>query len=308
MRCLRPANCAGTGQRHKPEKVLVCELGWVHWALPQYGNRAVVFFGQGRTPQRWDGLLGGIPIKTMPLVHDGSQVVSEYVAPVYQSQDIGSPTIAGSFSDNGAGTVTLAGSGTDVWGTSDQFRFAYRSLTGDGSITALVATQTNTDPWAKAGVMIRGSLDPAAAHAFMAVTPGNGEAFQRRNTAGGASTNTQTGGGTGAAPYWVRLVRAGSTLTGYRSVDGVTWSLVGSDTVTLPTTVSIGYAVCAHTNAALSTVTFTNGSTNEGKCPARGPLRCVHLPSFSVLTRCPPPPVVVKAGGGHLSVHQLARW
>jgi YD repeat-containing protein len=194
-------------------------------------------------------------------VHDGAQVVSEYVAPVYQSQDIGSPTIAGSFSDNGAGTVTLAGSGTDVWGTSDQFRFAYRSLTGDGSITALVATQTNTDPWAKAGVMIRGSLDPAAAHAFMAVTPGNGEAFQRRNTAGGASTNTQTGGGTGAAPYWVRLVRAGSTLTGYRSADGVTWSLVGSDTVTLPTTVYIGYAVCAHTNAALSTVTFTNGST-----------------------------------------------
>jgi hypothetical protein len=54
-------------------------------------------------------------------------VVSEYTAPVFQSQDIGSPTIAGSFSDNGAGTVTLAGSGADIWGTSDQFRFAYRS-------------------------------------------------------------------------------------------------------------------------------------------------------------------------------------
>jgi hypothetical protein len=44
---------------------------------------------------------------------------------------------------------------------------------------------------------------------------------------------------------------------------------------------------------------------NEGRCPAQGPLRCVHLPSLSVPTGCPPPQIVVKAGGGHLSVHQI---
>jgi hypothetical protein len=151
------------------------------------------------------------------VVHDGAQVVAEYTAPIFQSQDIGSPTLAGSFSDNGAGTLTLAGAGADIWGTSDQFRFAYRSLTGDGTITALVSAQGNTNAWAKAGVMIRGTLDPAAANAAMLVTPGNGESFQRRTAAGGASTDTATGTGTGAAPYWVRLVRAGATITGYCS-------------------------------------------------------------------------------------------
>jgi regulation of enolase protein 1 (concanavalin A-like superfamily) len=206
------------------------------------------------------------------MVHDGAQVVAEYTAPVYQSQDIGSPTLAGSFADNGAGAITLAGSGADIWGTSDQFRFAYRSLTGDGTITAFVSSQTNTNSWAKAGVMIRGSLDPAAANAALLVTPGNGETFQRRTTAGGASTDTATGGGTGAAPYWVRLVRSGSTLTGYRSADGVTWSEVGSDTVTLPSTVYVGCAVCAHTNAALSTVIFTNISTSGAVVSTTAPV------------------------------------
>jgi hypothetical protein len=40
---------------------------------------------------------------------------------------------------------------------------------------------------------------------------------------------------------------------------------------------------------------------SEGRCPPQGPLRSVHLPSFSVPTGCPPPQIVVKAGGGHLS-------
>jgi RHS repeat-associated protein len=229
-------------------------------------------------------------------------VISEYTAPIFQSQDIGSPTLAGSFSDNGAGTVTLTGSGADIWGTSDQFRFAYRSLTGNGSITALVASQTTTDPWAKAGVMIRGSLDPAAANAALLVTPGNGETFQRRTTAGGSSTDNATGSGTGAAPYWVRLVRAGSTISGYRSVDGVTWSLVGSDTVVLPTAVYIGYAVCAHTNAALSNTTFTNLSISGAVASSAAP---VLARSYVYGSYVDEPLAIVAGSGGPTNTNYL---
>jgi hypothetical protein len=62
-------------------------------------------------------------------VHDGAQVIAEYEAPLYQSSDIGSPALAGSFSDPGTGTVTVSASGADIWNTSDQFRYAYFTLT-----------------------------------------------------------------------------------------------------------------------------------------------------------------------------------
>ena len=192
-------------------------------------------------------------------VHDGAQVIAEYEAPLYQSQDIGGPTLAGSFSDSTTGTITVAASGNDIWNNADQFRYAYFTLTGNGSIIARVTTQTNTDPWAKAGVMLRDSLAAGSKHAFMCITPGNGAAFQRRTSTGGGSDNNHTGGGSATVPYWVRLTRSGTTVSGHRSVDGVTWTLVGSDTVSFTSqTVYAGLAVTSHTNGAVSTATFTN--------------------------------------------------
>ena len=105
-------------------------------------------------------------------VHDGAQVIAEYEAPIYQSQDIGGPSLAGSFSDSTTGTITVAASGNDIWNNADQFRYAYFTLTGNGSIIAKVTTQTNTDQWAKAGVMLRDSLAAGAKHAFMMRTAG----------------------------------------------------------------------------------------------------------------------------------------
>jgi RHS repeat-associated protein len=194
-------------------------------------------------------------------VHDGAQVIAEYEAPLYQSSDIGSPALAGSFSDPGTGTVTVSASGADIWNTSDQFRYAYFTLTGDGSLTAKVTSQTNTDGWAKAGVMLRDSLAANAIHAMTCVTPGNGVAFQRRLATGGTSSNNHTGGGSAALPHWVRITRTGTTVSGYRSADGITWTLAASDTVTFSqATIYAGLAVTAHTNAAVSTATFINVS------------------------------------------------
>ena len=32
-----------------------------------------------------------------------------------------------------AGTITMSGGGTDIWNAADQFRFASKQLTGDGT-------------------------------------------------------------------------------------------------------------------------------------------------------------------------------
>ena len=95
----------------------------------------------------------------------------------WASTDAGSPEVAGSSSyDNG--TFTVDGSGSDIWADADQFQYAYQPRDGNGTITARVTAQTNTDPWAKAGIMIKQSTTAGDPYALLAVTPGNGMVFQ----------------------------------------------------------------------------------------------------------------------------------
>ena len=140
------------------------------------------------------------------------------VAPqTWQTQDIGNAGNTGYVATNGT-TFTVSGSGMDIWNNGDAFRFLYQTRTGDGQLTARVTSITPTDPWAKAGVMIRESLDSGSRHAMMALTPSHGVSFQQRVTPLGASTLTTLGPSV-APPYWVRVVRSGTTFTGYVSDD-----------------------------------------------------------------------------------------
>ena len=177
------------------------------------------------------------------------------------AQDIGSPTKAGSSSYNNTnGVYTVQGGGIDVWGTSDQFQFAYQLLSGDGIITARVVTENNTGAWAKAGVMIRNTLDANSAYDYEFMTPitNNGVACQYRSTAGGIATGNNNATGV-VAPYWVRLVRSGSTFTAYSSPDGVTWTQTGTAlSIGMNSSVYVGLAVCSTSASSLCTAIFDN--------------------------------------------------
>ena len=105
----------------------------------------------------------------------------------WTAADIGSPGLAGTASES-AGIWSISGSGTDIWDTADAFQYVAQSLTGDGEIRARVTSQTNTDPWAKAGVMIRDGSGAGAINALVAITPSNGFTFQWRSTAAGTSS------------------------------------------------------------------------------------------------------------------------
>jgi hypothetical protein len=59
-----------------------------------------------------------------------------------------------------------------------------------------------------------------------------------------------------AAPEWLKIVRAGATVSGYQSADGITWRLVGSASIAMETSVEIGLAVASHDNTVLCTATF----------------------------------------------------
>jgi hypothetical protein len=150
----------------------------------------------------------------------------------------------------------------DIEARSDQFHYVYQTLSGDGTIIARVASIENTNPWAKGGVMIRETLNSGSAEAMTFLTPGNGINFQRRLVTGGITLSTP--GPVVVAPYWVEIVRAGDTFTSYSSTDGVTWSLVGSDTIVMASDVFVGMALTSHDNTLLCTATFDNVTLTGG--------------------------------------------
>jgi regulation of enolase protein 1 (concanavalin A-like superfamily) len=172
--------------------------------------------------------------------------------PGWGTADVGVVGKTGRASATG-GTFTIAGAGDDIWGASDAFRFAYVQLRGDGTIVSRVATVQNVSAWTKAGVMIRQSLDAGAAHASLFVTPAKGIAFQRRVSAGGATIGSATAG---SAPRFVKLARAGPTITASVSFDGRTWTRVGQETLAITGPVWAGLAVSSHDATRLASVTF----------------------------------------------------
>ena len=180
----------------------------------------------------------------------------------WSSADVGATGAAGQSSFTN-GTFTVTGSGADVWGTTDAFQYAYRPLSGDGTIVARVATIQNVNSWTKAGVMIRSAASPSAAQAFMlvAASPGKGAPFQRRTADGSVSVSTP--GPLVTAPLWVKLVRTGDVITASQSADGVSWSVVGSDTFTMPVDVLVGLAVSSHVSGTPATATFDNVSVTS---------------------------------------------
>ena len=168
----------------------------------------------------------------------------------------------GSFAEGPVGTYTITASGADITGQADEFHYAYKMLTGIGSITARVMSVDDTDPWAKAGVMIRDTLEPGSKHAFACVTPGSGVASEGRSNTGGDSFTTSQAGIT--APHWVKLERdISGNFTAFHSTDGSTWVSVGTATgpdIQMSASVYIGLAVTSHNTDATCEAQFSNVS------------------------------------------------
>jgi len=179
----------------------------------------------------------------------------------WTSQDIGTPGSAGGVSVNqNSGTWTVNGGGTNVSVVMDAFQFVSRPLDGNGSITALVNSQTSTNPGVSSGVMIRSDLTAGSAFAAVVATSSNSVCFQWRQS-GGAARQTIYADGIVSTPIWVRLARLGNTVSGWFSYDGIFWVEVGAgQTVALGATAQIGLAVATTNNSDLNIGTLKNVS------------------------------------------------
>jgi regulation of enolase protein 1 (concanavalin A-like superfamily) len=144
---------------------------------------------------------------------------------------------------------------------ADDFHFVHQPSTGNATITVRVASQQDSDAWAGAGVMIKESTRSGSAYAAILVTPRHGVRMQSNFT-------TDIAAHADGLPRWLRLTRAGTTITGYTSTDGATWQKVGTVRVhALPTTAEIGLFVSSPPKVIIKRAA---GSTSVGEQPTRG--------------------------------------
>lgn len=184
----------------------------------------------------------------------------------FSNADIGgaTPTGGAAYSE---GTWKVQGGGTDMWKAGDSCQFAYKALTGNCAILAKVESVENNNPSAKAGVMMRTSLDDGAPRAWMCLS-GGGNLEQN-------APNLEVYGGTNygnkvlarsLSSYWVKLERMGNIITGYVSPDGANWAAteVGRINAPVPDTIYVGLVVCSAANGTLNTSTFSNVQITGG--------------------------------------------
>ena len=216
-----------------------------------------------------------------PVIFAASPPVVAVPSP-WQSQDVGGVLGSGASGTNSSG-FTIIGSGDGIGADNDQFQFMYQPLIGDVTITARVVANQNTGSNGMAGVMIRSSTGNDVADAVMLFDGGaQTSIFEHRADAAGLATyglktygdpgdelEAPSGGGNNngsstivsqpaSAPLWVRLVRTGNSISGYTSPDGSTWTLQGTRTVVMGSTVLVGLAVTSGTYNQLNTSTFDN--------------------------------------------------
>lgn len=199
----------------------------------------------------------------------------------WSSLEIGGGTAGTTTYSAATDSWTIKGDGAGIMGSSDQFRYVYKTLNGDGELVARVAS---IDPlvsdWSMAGVMIRVvAALPNSPFVFMGIsanTDGKDHAITLwgRTALGAPSEGTHNGAMT--PPYWVKVKRVGDTFSGHSSPDGKIWKEEYSTTAAgIPKSVAIGYAVSSSVAGKMVTAVFDRGpATASEPSPAN---KAIHV-------------------------------
>ncbi|MHC4120624.1 MAG: LamG-like jellyroll fold domain-containing protein [Planctomycetota bacterium] len=231
----------------------------VGYLLPPYAEQAIVHGGLQSMPFTYDntdGVTNSEAMLTLSHPRDWTEQGVDNLSLWFR----GYPASVGSFTEGPAGTYTMTASGTDIAGTSDQFHFAYKTLNGTGTIVARIDSIENTHAAARAGVMIRETLDAGSKHAFVNVMPENGVSSRGRTDTNTGSFNTTQAGIT--APHWVKLERdVAGNFTASHSTNGTAWEPVE---LSVPTNISmasdvyVGLALTSHNSTVTCEAKFSN--------------------------------------------------
>lgn len=187
--------------------------------------------------------------------------------------DVGVPVRSGAVEQFSNGYRITAG-GADIWGTSDEFHFAYMRQIGDFDLTVRLEALSSADLYTKAGIMARETLDADSPHAYFMVFTDNssrnknngGYEFQYREVKGGDSQAIYPPDYTSVPPEfpvhypqtWVRLERKGNQFQAWYSAEGRDWRLFTKKVLELDHSIFLGLAVTSHNENETVTAQFND--------------------------------------------------
>jgi hypothetical protein len=174
------------------------------------------------------------------------------------SADIGAPPLKGSAEyDPAARTYKITGTGTDIWGTADQFHYVWREATGNFSVTATTKFLTDGNAHRKAAIMLRRTADGDSPFVHFAIHGDGMAAVQFRSTQGG-DTNTLDFP-IGKPGVWrLKLTKQGGNVIVAIAPEGAPLRELGHTVSTIGSQVLVGLAVASHDAKALNTVVFSD--------------------------------------------------
>lgn len=191
-------------------------------------------------------------------------------------KQIGGPVESGSLVLSG-GTLTLTGGGAGIGGVSDQFYLGSSPATGDLTLTSTLSSLSSKSVSAKAGLMMRESTSPGARYAAIFLTAAKTIRFETRANPDAAAIAVAVD--YPSVPVWLRLVKAANRYSAYYSVNGTTWTQVGSSaTVRFASApFEVGLAITAQDNAQIAKAVFSGASYSQSILTSQAP----QLPNIS---------------------------
>lgn len=154
---------------------------------------------------------------------------------------------------------TITGAGGDIFGNYDEFAFLSRPVRGDATIVTRVTSQTNTNEWAKSGLMFREGNTGSNKLVMFGVTPEHGLIFFWRDFENGwCDLKGLDDKGDFTFPVWLKLEKTGKTFTAYKSSDGTSWNHVATREMPeeFGNGTRVGLAVNSHNGGKLGTAVF----------------------------------------------------
>lgn len=221
--------------------------GWQNWTTISHnvtlpaGEQVVAIAARG----------DGWNINWFNIAVSGNELPSPWA-----SRDIGGVATAGAASYSN-GTFEIKASGRDIWNGSDEFRYLYQDVSGDKEITAKVNAVSNTNAWAKGGVMFRESTNANSKFVMVVQRPDKQISMQWRSATGANAQSFGLLGGTSNVKY-VRLKRQGNQFTGYYSTDGNNYVAITTITCNMAQNIKTGLAVTSHNDGVVCTSSFSN--------------------------------------------------
>ena len=229
--------------------------------------------------------------------------------------------LTGSHHEEPAGVYNITASGADIWSDYDECYFVYKEMTGNVTIVAHIDSLVNTgDGWAKAGIMIRDTLDAGARNTALFFTPENGTRLQRRGAIDGEYLGTDEEtlyvgdpNDPNTFPRWLKIVKTGVVTRAYTSMNGTTWEdfPMARTYVSLSGSFYVGLALTSHditamTDAVISNVTLTgNGSDAEWSTADVG---IVNNPAEPVFVMLNDQAVVYHDEPNATQINEWAQW